>query len=517
MPKDNTVKRKRRSTKLDNIFNIQIILSEIQEEIVSYVRDYGLDPFNTVFELITHDEMNEVASYGGFPSRYPHWRFGMEFEELSKSYKYGLQKIYELVINNDPCYAYLMKSNALTDQKMVIAHVYGHSDFFKNNLWFSQTNRKMIDEIANHGTRIRKYVEKYGEEKVEDFLDKALSIENLIDYHAIYSPYRKRAYYDIDAPEEDEAKVVRRFKSKDYMDKFINPPEYMKEQKKKIDDEKEKRKRFPEEPQKDILLFLIEEAQIENWQKDILAIIREEAYYFAPQALTKIMNEGWATYWHSKIMTEKCLEDNNVVDYADHHSGTLGSNPGTINPYKLGVELYRDIEDRWNKGKFGREYDECTDMNEKADWDKGLGLGREKIFEVRRVCNDITFIDDYLTDEFCDEHKLFVYKYNSQTNQYEITDRDFDEVKRQLLFRLTNMGHPIIYVVDGNYRNRSELLLKHQHEGADLQLDEAQDTLKNIYNVWQRPVNLETLLDDERKLLTYDGSKHSEEVMGETA
>lgn len=106
-------------------------LRNVQKEILDYARECGLDPFETAFEIIDYEEMNEIASYAGFPTRYPHWRFGMEYEELTKGYTYGLQKIYELVINNDPCYAYLMKANSLVAQKMVIAHVYGHSDFLR--------------------------------------------------------------------------------------------------------------------------------------------------------------------------------------------------------------------------------------------------------------------------------------------------------------------------------------------------------------------------------------------------
>jgi stage V sporulation protein R len=485
-------------------------LRRAQDEILKHARGYGLDPFQTVFELVSHDEMNEIASYGGFPTRYPHWRFGMEYEELQKGYAYGLQKIYELVINNDPCYAYLMKSNMMVDQKMVIAHVYGHSDFFKNNMWFSQTNRHMIDEIANHGTRLRRYVERYGQETVEAFLDAALSLESLIDYHSVYSPHRRRARYEFAA--ESEASEVKKLKaSKGYMDRFINPPEFLDTQRKKIEEQYQKKKRFPEEPVKDVLEFLIEYAPLDVWQRDILSIVREEAYYFAPQGLTKIMNEGWATFWHAKIMTEKALKPNEVVDFADHHSGTLGMRPGTINPYKLGVELWRSIEERWNKGQFGREYDECDDLVTRKNWDKKLGLGREKIFEVRRIYNDITFIDDFLTKEFCIQNKLFVYKHNAHTNQYEIADRDFDAIKQSLLFRLTNMGHPTIVIQEGNFRNRAELLLKHRHEGADLEMAEAHDTLRNLHRVWQRPVSLETVLESQPKLLSYDGEKYNEE------
>ena len=133
--------------------NLPPELERIRESVIEDATGYGLDFFETIFELLDYDELNEVAAYLGFPTRYPHWRFGMEYGKLAKGYTYGLQKIYELVINNDPCYAYLMRNNDITDQKLVMAHVYGHCDFFKNNLWFSHTNRKMVDLMANHSTR----------------------------------------------------------------------------------------------------------------------------------------------------------------------------------------------------------------------------------------------------------------------------------------------------------------------------------------------------------------------------
>ncbi len=159
-------------------------LRALKEEIEGYARGYGLDFYETIFEVIDADDLNEVAAYGGFPTRYPHWSFGMSYEELRKGYDYGLSKIYEMVINNDPCYAYLMRSNHTVDQKLVMAHVYGHCDFFKNNAYFGHTNRKMMDEMANHGARIRRYVEKYGEDEVEAFMDRCMSIDDLIDVHS---------------------------------------------------------------------------------------------------------------------------------------------------------------------------------------------------------------------------------------------------------------------------------------------------------------------------------------------
>jgi stage V sporulation protein R len=669
--------------------NLPPHLRSLKEEIEGYARDYGLDFFETIFEVIDAEDLNEVAAYGGFPTRYPHWSFGMSYEELRKGYDYGLSKIYEMVINNDPCYAYLMRSNHTVDQKLVMAHVYGHClapetrietrdgikaitevkvgdevlthtgayrpvrvcarrwfrgsihrltvsgssepvritgehpvyvlrirtprqrslrpferwlklweparqirvgdrvvlgrvpalvgssaphgdyvdvawgesldeelypsvnsvetedysgyvynfsvdedesytlaagfvvhncDFFKNNAYFRHTNRKMMDEMANHGARIRHYIERFGEDEVEAFLDRCMSIDDLIDVHS--TAIRRRepvSRYDF-SPEQDDSADLRatRFKSKDYMDDYINPRDLLKKEEEERRKAKEQTARsFPEHPEKDVLLFLIEHAPLKNWQRDMLEIVRDEAYYFAPQGQTKVINEGWASFWHSTIMTQKVLNPSEMIDYADHHSGTMAVSRGRINPYKLGIELLRDIEHRWNTGKFGKEYDECDDLEKRRNWDKQLGLGRQKIFEVRRVHNDITFIDTFLTPEFCVQHNMFTFAWQEQAGGYVIESRDFEKIKQRLLFSLTNFGKPWIYVVDGNFRNRGELLLKHQHTGVDLRLDQAADTLANIQYIWGRPVNLQTLVEGKPSTLTFDGNEHSIKTGGE--
>src|SRR5258708_20791538 len=238
------------------------------------------------------------------------------------------------------------------------------------------------------------------------------------------------------------------------MDSYVNPPDVLKEQTKRKESDKLKARQFPEQPERDVLLFLLENAPLNAWQRDVLDIIRQEAYYFTPQGQTKIMNEGWASYWHSTIMTTKILDHSEVIDYADHHSGTMATQPGRLNPYKLGIELFRDIEEHWNKGQFGPEYDECDDHETRLKWDKGLGLGRAKIFEVRRIHNDVTFIDTFLTPDFCVEHNMFSFAFQEQGGQYVIESRAFEKIKQRLLFSLTNFGKPWIYVVDGNHSNR---------------------------------------------------------------
>ena len=484
-------------------------LERLAEEIRAIARGHGLDFFDVVFEAVDYAQMNEIAAYGGFPSRYPHWSFGMEYDQLSKGYAYGLQKIYELVINNDPSYAYLLECNTRVDQKLVMAHVYAHVDFFKNNAWFRHTNRKMVDAMANHGTRVRKYVEKYGAEEVESFLDACKSLDNLIDMHAPHVRRRERAKPPLEETSDQPDHSVPRLQSKGYMDRYINPETFLEHQRQQRRQKDEETRKLPTSPDRDVLLFLLEHAPLARWQQDVLSMVRDEATYFAPQAQTKIMNEGWATFWHSRMMTRDLLDASEVVDYADHHSGTVFTPPGGLNPYKLGLELFRNLEERWNRGQFGPEWDACDDYMAKRKWDKKAGLGLQKVFEVRKLYNDVTFIDAFLTEDFCREQKLFHYAYNKQTDMFHIDSREFDKIKQQLLFQLTNFGQPIILVADGNARNRGELGLRHDHEGVDLKLEQAEDTLRNLYRLWKRPVHLETTVFERRKILTFDGKEHT--------
>ncbi len=882
-------------------------LAGLKLEIEAHAREFGLDFYETIFEVVEADDLNEIASYGGFPTRYPHWSFGMSYEELKKGYEYGLSKIYEMVINNDPCYAYLMRCNHTVDQKLVMAHVYGHCDFFKNNAYFGFTSRKMMDEMANHGVRIRRYVEKYGEDEVETFVDRCMSVDDLIDMHSTaIKRHEDSKRFDFQEQKEEEGDKLTRFQSKDYMSDYINPPEAL-----RAEEEENKKKQqaiersFPERPERDVLLFLIEFAPLKPWQRDVLSIIRDEAYYFAPQGQTKIINEGWAcvvkdslvftdrgilrmgdlvdgrqcinvhdgresrrvydharfenratirlrtrrgyevegslthrllmpdgswrrldefqlgncvtlspgpkmwarecvplewrpqprttleqiadsfdvgiasvvacqvrgktrlrskglmeavaeydqadkalgpadvtfpktvnaclasvlgyfianghiqghtfifdaddeeaarsymelvsdqfaldcekqphkgrwrvsclskevcdlfcelgvggrlkkvpdcilqstweqvyyfltsyfdgagyvddrgvvlntaneelsstvqimmlnfgiltsrirredgtwliriegkslslfmeaigfggerkrlalarvaeesspyeseswddevvaiepgraevydisveethryaaqgfinhnSYWHSTIMTERALEAWECIDYADHHSGTMAMSRGRVNPYKLGIELLRDVERRWNTGQFGKEWEECDDLNKKRAWNLNLGLGRKKIFEVRKIHNDVTFIDTFLTPEFCLEHKLFSFAHNEPQNNYIIESREFPKVKQRLLFSLTNHGRPFIYVVDGNYKNRGELLLRHEYNGIELRMDRAVDTLANVQALWSRPVHLQTVVENKPVLISHDGTNATQKNLGE--
>jgi stage V sporulation protein R len=408
-----------------------------------------------------------------------------------------------------------------------MCHVLGHVDFFKNNFMFRSTdldaagrlgepgraapaydpNRKWIDKMANHGAIVRRLVDRHGIEKIEAFIDQCLSLENLIDPWAPFGARQKAVAEEEEEPSEVD---VPRLRAKEYMENFINPEEYLEAQKKKIVAEREKSKsKFPRASVQDALTFLIDHAPLERWERSILEVVREEAYYFLPQIQTKIMNEGWASYWHSRLMTERVCDSTEILDYAENNSAVMATSPGNLNPYKLGVELFRDIEERWDKGQFGREWEECDDLEVKKHWDLRLGLGRKKLFEVRSFYNDVTFIDEFLTPEFAIRHKLFTFEWSTRADRFEIESREFRKIKEKLLFQLTNRGNPYVFVEDANFGNRGELLLRHDHQGVDLRADYARETLAALVRVWKRPVCIQTIVDGKKSIWRYDGKEHT--------
>ena len=261
---------------------------------------FGLDFWDVEFEILDYKRMNEVAAFGGFPVRYPHWRFGMEFEHLTKSHVYGLSKIYEMVINNNPAYAYLLEGNSLVDQKMVMAHVLGHVDFFKNNYFFSKTNRRMIDGMANHATRVRRHMERLGLEKVESFIDACLSLENLIDPMSPFIVRKAPPEREKERQEQNEPQECRA--PRQVLHGQVHQPARLHGRAAAQDGAGAgKPKKNPPEPgARRAAVPAASNAPLERWERDVLEIVRDEAYYFAPQRQTKIMNEGWAAYWHSQ-------------------------------------------------------------------------------------------------------------------------------------------------------------------------------------------------------------------------
>ena len=515
-------------------------------EIEDYARKYGLDFYPTIFETVSPREMLVVAARDGFPSRYEHWRFGMEYRRLKTHFNLGAMRIYELVLNNNPSLAYMLNDNNDVNNKLVMAHVFAHVDFFKNNLHFQHTDRNMIDEMANHKRRIKQYSRRYGVDTVDDFVDNCLSISNLINFQTLKPPTitrpkpkkKKGGFLDPKEDEEEELFGRKYLRDDDYMEWWLEEmvPKHARDHIRAKEEDEEDEQGIPKKGVRDMMLFLLENAPLKDWEVHTLSMIRDETYYFAPQLQTKIMNEGWATYWHTKIMRgegmgieeavrrnldiplrDPILDFSEIDLYAGVNSGVLTTSPMQLNPYKLGFELYKDIEERWNRGLFGREYEECSDFEKKLLWDTGLNEGRDFIFQVRELYNDFGFLNRFLTKDFCRKQKLFIYEKNPDHGWwYEISDRDWLAIKAKLLNQLTNAGEPIINITDDNYKNRGELYLTHEHPGAeefDLRVDHAKDTLKALQSLWRRPVHIETILEEQRVRYTYDGETHTLEEL----
>ncbi|MEC1179731.1 SpoVR family protein [Metasolibacillus meyeri] len=438
-------------------------LQKAIDEITEVATGFGLDFFPMRYEICPAEIIYTFGAYG-MPTRFTHWSFGKQFHRMKLQYDLGLSQIYELVINSNPCYAFLLDTNSLTQNKLIIAHVLAHCDFFKNNARFSNTRRDMVESMTATAERITKYELLYGKDEVEQFLDAVLAIQEHID-PAIIRPQ---------VIEEEEAPKAR-----------ITPYDDLWQIDEPRKEPTEKKKTFPPEPEKDLLIFIEQHSrELEDWQRDILTMMREEMLYFWPQLETKIMNEGWASYWHQRIMRELNLTTAETIDYAKLNAGVVQPSKTSINPYYLGLKIFEDIEQRYNHP--------TEDMQK-----HGIqpGTGREKIFEVREIESDTSFIRNYLTKDLAQREDLYVFAKTG--DEYRITDKEHEAIRNQLVSMRVNGGFPYIVVVDGDFKRNGELYLKHCYEGMELDQQYLEAVLGYIYKLWGRPVHLETYVDNE--------------------
>jgi len=611
----------------DDRFNKQRIADDLETPVAeanNLAERLGLTPYPVNYWVVDYDEMNELIAYGGFQKRYPHWRWGMQYDRQQKQGQFLGGKAFEIVNNDDPAHAFLQESNTLADQKAVITHVEAHADFFANNEWFglfsdgappraaaSEGDSRSPDAagmLARHAETIREYMQDPDIDRndVERFIDHVLCLEDNIDQHQLYKPVetardRLEEIEGVDVAEQlDELDLSEEVRQQVFDDEWLAAQA-----------DEDDGVSFPAQPEKDVLGFLrkhgmaydedAEKAvEMTDWQKDVLELLRREAYYFAPQKMTKVMNEGWASYWESAMMTgENFAADDEFVLYSDHMAQVLGS-PG-LNPYKLGLEIWQYVENTENRrevverllrvaGISWRTFHDVVDFKEvqahlaPPEWlvdvvghldeldpedprvdaeslqrarngeidvatypwkvltyeglaqrhyslvkpqyrgfvarvgqeelertsrymfdderydsvaealaDVEYVRGWDRMREIRESHNDVTFLDEFLTQEFVDDNDYFTYEYAHATGDYRVTSTDHDDVKKKLMLQFTNFGKPTIAVEDGNYRNRNELLLAHQYNGVMLDRKQATEVLKRVFELWGRPVNLLTI------------------------
>jgi len=480
-------------------------LDEATEKIDAIARNFNLDFYDMYFEICPADIIYSFGAYG-MPTRFSHWTFGKAYHKMKTQYDYNLSRIYEMVINSDPCYAFLLEGNSLVQNKMVIAHVLAHNDFFKNNHYFKRTTKKMVESMSTAANRIREYEFKYGRDRVESFLDSAIAVQEHVDpQHYISSGVKK--------PEGPEKHCCSGGKCSpgqcgNKHDQGTTPYDDLWELDQKEctgkcgGGEQQREKKFPRQPEKDLLLFMMEHARdLEEWQRDILSIIREEMLYFWPQMQTKVMNEGWATYWHMRIIRELDLTGDEAVEFAKMHAGVIHPSRYTLNPYLLGLKIFEDIEKRW---------DNPSD-EERVKFDRKGNEGKNKILEVRESENDISFIRNYLTRELIDDLDLYLYK--KVGHEWKVVDKDWEKVRDGLVRNLYNCGYPHIVVENGDFGKRGEIYLKHIHEGMDLDVFYLEKTLPHVFKIWGRPVHMETAVDGKEVLFSYNGEKVSKKFI----
>ncbi|MDE2125889.1 MAG: SpoVR family protein [Armatimonadetes bacterium] len=450
----------------------------------------GLDFYPTHFEVAPDHVIYELGSYG-LPARFSHWTFGRDYHHQKTLYEYGLARIYEIVFNTDPCQAFLLDSNSMLAHKFVVAHVLGHNDFFKNNTYFERTNRQMVEQVRVHGNRIRKYEETIGTDTVELFLDGALALADNFD-PGLTAEFRPPV-----EPDEGSGKAPSSLSGTEYDDLWN-----IRVEKRPAGDASP----AAPEPTRDLLGFLRDRApSLARWQRDILDIVRDETLYFIPQMRTKILNEGWASFWHERILTSLPLTPEEHLEFRRLHASVIS--PGsrmTINPYYVGYTILRDIERRWN----GETSDEAPEENWRGEpIQRAAGGGMEKLFEVRSMECDVTFLRKYLTRALVERLDLYTYRRDDSGGEarWVVQDAGWEKVRDTLVDSMTNFGLPIITVEDDDYMHRGELLLRHAWDGKDLDVDYTSRTLAYLARIWRKPVHLATNQSGQNVVLCHDG------------
>lgn len=443
-------------------------LTEAAGRLWDLAQEMGLRPFPTHFEIVPAAIMYEFGAYG-MPGRFSHWTHGRAFQQMKTMYDYGLSRIYELVINTNPSYAYLLDVNSVLQNKFVIAHVLGHTDFFANSAHFAKTSRKMVETMNRNAERIAGYEYEHGAREVERLLDAVLALEEHVDPYADEAEYTVAASLRPEPKRRDAARAPGHYDDLWGLDRAVEAETAP----------APRRGPFP-----DLLLYLLTNSPVlADWERDVVGIVRDEMLYFEPQMRTKIVNEGWAVFWHLRLMRALDLTPQEWGDFANMHAGVLQPSKRSINPYYVGHGILEDI----NRRHGGDETTVAPIM-----------------FEIRERESDVSLIRNYLTQELVDD--LDLYLYDRRGDELVIVEKDYEAIRDKLVQSLTNRGHPRIVVADGDYRRNRELYLRHEYEDQELDLPYAEKALEHVYRLWGRRVHLETRVKDREEplILRYD-------------
>jgi stage V sporulation protein R len=422
-------------------------LGKWDEEICAIAKEkYDLDWYPIEYEILDYREMIGAMAYTGLPTHYRHWSFGKSFERTQTRYNLGMEGLpYEMIINSNPSIAYLMLENPMSIHLLTMSHCVGHSDFFKNNRMFAETDAdNVLGRFKSAAKRVQSYIEdpSIGIDAVESVLDAAHAIQ----YQVPRIPGIAKSKDDSETAQGTDEESALNIK-------FGHPED-------RVD--------------YNLIGFIRDNARnLEDWERDLLDMVERRSRYFIPQAKTKIMNEGWAVTIHEKIMHDLKLPDKYHLGFLKSHNQVVRPHLGRINPYHLGYTLFKKIEKEHG-------FEEC---------------------KIARECNDDeTFIRRYLDEDLARELNLFNYSYDNRRKKYEIDDisdkEGWKSVRNGLISNVGLNSAPIVYV-SGHDKRTNSLYLKHEHDGRDLDLSYANRVYDYIRFLWHDDIIFTTLIEGE--------------------
>jgi stage V sporulation protein R len=438
-------------------------LRDVEERCVAHARELGLDPPEILYHLVPAETVYSVACRQ-IPGRYSHSDFGVQYERMKAAYERGEGRIYEVIFNAEPAHAYLSEGNSFVAQTLVIAHCLGHGDVFRHNPYFAPTDRDFPARVRSAATRIDAYYARYGRREVEDFITACQAFAHHAPLDRLGRSYTPRepefqpAPYDELFPEETERRraAVERARA-------------------------ERRRAFPEKPERDILRFVAEHGQgLEDWQSDVISIVRAEHDYFAPQARTKILNEAVAVWTHQHVLQALDLDSDAFVEAQALNAQVACPHAGDLNPYNLGIELLREVEAIATGDLDGLDE---IDRERFGGW-AGVTDPRRKIVEIAHSYDDVSLLREFLTPRVCARARL---RGSHDVASERVSRDEFERIRDALVGFHTTLGVPVVEVVAGDGRGRGELWLEHRHEGVGLDEEYAKGALAMLCGLWGKP------------------------------
>ncbi len=438
-------------------------LADYTELLETLATDLGLDFYPVNFDVVPINFMVEIAVYG-LPVRMRHWSFGVRYIHQLVQQHMGHSRIFEVMFPGDPCHAFMLENNSLAENVLVTAHVLGHADFAKNNQLFSQfmamAGSHILEQSAARANRLERAFAAHGQERVEAVLDAALALETHID---VNQPLHRAPYPATVAPPQPP-------KADAFRDRFRQLPG---EPNAPAPDDAPRRSAIPPQPEYDLLWFIAHHApELQDWERDIFLAVREEAYYFHPVFACQIMNEGWASYWHARLLREASFLPHQLyLSAIKAHSDVVRPFASgrqlalSLNPYHLGFCLWEHI------------------------------IEQQGMETARRICreeDDFSFIRNYLDQEMVEALDLFVYE-TRKDGETKVVNRDIHAIREAILAPKFNYGAPSISVAAMGADGSLDLRHDYLHDGRGLELGQAERVMEYVAKVWRRPVHLHTV------------------------